>query len=406
MALGAEQQWMQDWLIREAGTSVNAENGRRRYPRSVRAESMLPKALGTEAERHRAAADAARQRGHVRSALKLYELALRAFMEAQHNLYRDVPLKRLLMERATDCFDQIIALAPQRIERMGVPFDGDHLPAVYHARDDAAPLLLYIPGMDGTKETSSIGPLATPFVSRGFRVFAFDGPGIGAARTLRGITLQPGGYARAISAALDFLQASGRWDGRQVWVLGSSMGTRWGLEAAAADSRISGLATVHAAFGNQQQLFRYAPPRFRKVLGFMTGRYDDVSLDAFIQETELPADLEVRCPTFLGIGEYDPLTSVTEARALYARSLKGPRALYVFGDAFHGGDSLEALCGLNDSEVATDWLWDLAQGNTPESGELYLGTDSPAGIYTPRPLEIWHTELTETTSGIETVSSR
>lgn len=47
---------------------------------------------------------------------------------------------------------------------------------------------------------------------------------------------------RAVTAALDHLKALSIWDGKAVYVLGNSMGTRWGPEAAAADRRIRGLA--------------------------------------------------------------------------------------------------------------------------------------------------------------------
>ncbi len=392
MTVAAEQQWLQDWLIRETGVSVNAERGRRRYPQSVRAEAMIVKELGTLAERQHAIACAASEAGHRQTAIRLFDLALRNFVEAQHNLFIDSPLKRRLMQQAEDCMDRIIPLAPHRIERLDVPFDEGALPAVLHTRDGGGPLLFFIPGMDGTKETSSIGPLAAPFVSRGFRVLAMDGPGQGAARVLRGIRLRPGNYARAVGAALDHLQAGGRLDGREVWVLGSSMGTRWGLEAAARDSRIKGLALVHAAFGDQRPLFYNAPPRFRKVLAYMTGLGEE-ALRTFIAATELSPGLRVQCPTLVCIGEYDPLTSVTEARKLYARTLLGSKELCVLGGAFHGGEDLEALGGLSTVEVAADWLRDRAGGKPLQTGESFLPAAHGLGMYEKQPLERWHTEI-------------
>jgi pimeloyl-ACP methyl ester carboxylesterase len=353
---------------------------------------MIVKELGTLGERQRAIACAASEAGHRQTALRLFDLALRNFVEAQHNLFADSPMKRHLMEQAQDCMDHIMPLAPHRIDRLDVPFEEGPLPAVLHIRDEAGPLLFFIPGMDGTKETSSIGPLATPFVSRGFRVFAMDGPGQGAARVLRGIRLRPGSYARAVQAALDHLQAAGRWNGRDAWVLGSSMGTRWGLEAAAADARIAGLALVHAAFGDQRPLFYHAPPRFRKVLAYMTGLGEE-ALRTFIAATELAPDLGVRCPTLVCIGEYDPLTSVAEARRLYARTLLGPKELYVFGDAFHGGEDLEALGGASAVEAAADWLRDRAGGKPLRSGESFVPASRGLGMYGRQPLERWHTDL-------------
>ena len=384
--IAREQQWLQDWLIRQAGTSVNAESGRRRYPTEVRAESMIPKVLAREARRQHEAANAAQAAGHRQTALRLYEMALRAYIEAQHNLFVDTDWKRSLMLRGQSCMDAIVSLAPHSIERVDVPFEGASLPGLLHEGRADRPLLLYLPGMDGTKETSSVGPLASPLRSRGFRVFSLDGPGQGAARVLNGVRLTPGAHARAVTAALDCLKARGVWDGEAVYVLGSSMGTRWGLEAAAADRRIRGLAIIHACFGDQRRLLCEAPPRFRKIMAYMAGLASEAEFEDFIAATDLPEDLRVECPTFVGVGEFDPLTTVAEARALMARNLRGPSALYVFEDAFHGGHELKALCGLGDIEAATDWLADLAKGRAPASGEFFLRAHEGAGIYAPKPL--------------------
>ena len=384
--IAREQQWLQDWLIRQVGTSVNAESGRRRYPAAVRAESMIPKVLAREARRQDKAARAAQAAGHRQSALRLYEMALRSYVEAQHNLFVDSDWKRSLMQRGQACMDAIIALASHSIERIDVPFEGKSLPSLLHDGRSDRPLLIYLPGMDGTKETSSVGPLASPLRSRGFRVLSLDGPGQGAARVLNGVRLTPGAHARAVTAALDQLKALGIWDGGAAYLLGSSMGTRWGLEAAATDRRIRGLAIIHACFGDQRPLLYEAPPRFRKVMAYMTGTASENELARFVAATALPADLRVDCPTFVGIGEFDPLATVAEARTLMARNLRGPSALYVFEDAFHGGQDLESLCGLGTIEVATDWLADLARGRTPARGEFFLSAHDGIGIYSPRPL--------------------
>lgn len=396
-AIAEEQQWLQDWLIRNEGASVNTETGARQYPTSVRTETMIPKHLGVEAERQWGMARAAEAEGHRQSAVRLYEQALRHFMEAQHNIFTDSPLKHALMSRAQECMDRLIPMASHRIERIEVPFEGNSLPALLHTSSgDDQPLLFYIPGMDGTKETSGIGPLATSLRSRGFRVFTMDGPGQGAARALRRIHLTPGSYGAAAAAALDHLQENGFWDGNDVWVLGSSMGTHWGIEFARRDSRVSGLAFIHSAFGRLDRLFYNAPPRFRRVYAYMTGRYDEDSLREAVAANELLDDFEVYCPTLIAHGEYDPLTTLAEARNVYANHLKGPKTLWVFEDAFHGSRELSALCGLNGMEVATDWLADRAQRKPVEEGEFLIPAHSGSSIYGKKPLERWQTEIGST----------
>lgn len=112
--------------------------------------------------------DAAAAAGHRETALKLYELALRNLIEAQHNIFTNSPLKKALMETAQGCMDAVIGLADHNILRLNIPFGDQTLPALFHSHNADDPLLFYIPVMDGTKETSSIGPLAARFLSRGF----------------------------------------------------------------------------------------------------------------------------------------------------------------------------------------------------------------------------------------------
>ncbi|TAN20391.1 MAG: alpha/beta hydrolase [Actinomycetota bacterium] len=383
------QQWMQDWLIRSSGTSVNAESGRRRYPEAAKSEVMLPKVLGSLGMRQKKLAEAAAVAGHRQTALKIYELSLRSLIEAQHNIFSDVPLKKNLMSMAQECMDAIIGLAGHTIERLTIPFHGQTLPAFYHYRNESDPLLVYIPGMDGTKETSSIGPLASPFLSRGFRVIAMDGPGQGEARTLNGVLLRTDNYVSALRAVLDHLQSLGRWSGDGVWVIGSSLGTRWALEFAASDNRVKGLALLHAAFGDLGPLMFSAPPRFHKVLGYMTDLNGE-ALDKFIQESRLEASMKVDCPTLVCIGEFDPLTTLAEARVLYRDNLAGSKELLVFEDAFHGSDGLDCLGGMNGTDLAADWILDRCLGKPVVSGEFLVGKDS-LGPYSRQPLTMWQT---------------
>ncbi len=383
------QQWVQDWLIRSSGTSVNAENGRRRYPEAAKSESMIPKVLGISGKQQKVMADTAAAAGHRQTAIKLYELSLRSLIEAQHNIFTEIPLKKALMETAQQCLDSVIGLASHSVMRLAIPFGDQMLPALLHFRHESDPLLVYIPGMDGTKETSSIGPLAAPFLSRGFKVFAMDGPGQGEARTLNGIRLTRDNYNLALQTALEFLKANGYWNGDGAWVIGSSLGTRWALELAASDPRIKGVALLHACFGSLDSLLFSAPPRFYKVMRYMTG-LAGAELDEFIAASELSPDIEVNCPTLVCIGEFDPLTSIPEARALYRNNLKGPKELLVFENAFHGSDGMDCLHGMNGTDVAADWILDRVVGKPVINGESLVGQES-LGPYQRAPLTEWQT---------------
>ena len=219
-----------------------------------------------------------------------------------------------------------------------------------------APFVIYIPGMDGTKE-NGIDPTNNIFHARGFHVLGLDGPGQGSSN-LRKIRVTEDNYASAGSAAIDYVLQRPELDADKVVLFGSSMGTYWGSQIAATDPRVRGCATVRACYGPKQHIFNQASPRFKQVFMYMAGIHDEAEFDRLAARMTLDAYApRIQCPTLMVTGEYDPLCYLDETEAVY-EAIPGPKELWVFENEAHSLRGMKAIASLNVYAFMLDWLND------------------------------------------------
>ena len=184
------QQWMLDYLIQETGKVFHFQGeGRGRLPKSVRSHDMISKHLGLQARKLEALAKAEAAAGHPETALDFYFQATVLYAGAQHIILESNDEKRYLYAGVRRCYEQVIALAPYRIEHVDIPWNGTLVSGNLHLCPGrvAAPLVFYIPGCDTLKEAWP-HPFFNAAHQRGMHVFSFDGPGH-AESNLRGIRL-------------------------------------------------------------------------------------------------------------------------------------------------------------------------------------------------------------------------
>jgi hypothetical protein len=175
------QQWMLDYLIQETGKVFHFQgDGRGRLPRSVRSHDMISKHVGLQARRIEALAQAEAAAGHPETALDFYFQATVLYANAQHVIFQNNDEKRYLYAGVRRCYDQVIAMAPYRIEHIDIPWNGTLVSGNLHLcpNKTSAPLVFYIPGCDTLKEAWP-HPFFNAAHQRGMHVFAFDGPGAG-----------------------------------------------------------------------------------------------------------------------------------------------------------------------------------------------------------------------------------
>jgi pimeloyl-ACP methyl ester carboxylesterase len=357
------QQWLLDYLVKVTGRTQNFFDDGRTVPPEVKSYAMIPRALGKEAAHREGIARAAEAAGHLHTAREAYWQAADTYREAQHAIFEDDHAQKIqFWNKVDECYDKVIAYSDYPIERVEIPFEGRSLAALVHLLPDRrpAPFVLYIPGMDGTKE-NALDPLHNVFLDRGFHVLALDGPGQGSSN-LRKIRVTADNYERAGQAAIDYIAGRPELAGDRDAVVGSSMGTFWGARICALDPRVKACATARACWGPKVHIFNQASPRFKQVFMYMAGIHDELTFDALAEQLTLDGwGPRIQCPSLLVTGEYDPLTYLEETEAFF-EEIAGPKELWVFENEAHGLGTMRALGGVHLYGFMLDWLRDALDG--------------------------------------------
>jgi dipeptidyl aminopeptidase/acylaminoacyl peptidase len=243
-----------------------------------------------------------------------------------------------------------------------IPWEGVSIQGRLHLLKDRsrAPTVLFIPGMDMTKEAFP-NPLTNPFLRRGMNVLSIDGPGQGISN-IRKIRVTDDNYERAASAAIDYLVGRSEVDPDRIVIAGSSFGSHWGPRTAARDKRVRAIATNHGVVGPKRAIFEEASPRFKQMFMYMAGIHDEDEFDRMAEKmTTVGYAAKITCPSLLVIGEYDPLCHL-EAAIDFFEELAGPKELWVFENEFHRVSQREGIGQLDIYPFMADWLRDALEG--------------------------------------------
>jgi len=352
------QQWILDYVLKESGEVQNFEAEGRRYPEGVKNYRMIGKLMGERGAHAESIARNAETHGARKSAEDMYWRAAEIYRLGQHAIFEDDhPVKERLYAGMQRCFDGVMRLSSSPIERIEVPFEGNQIQVVLHLLPDRrkAPLLLYIPGMDETKESS--GTPRPYFLARGVHFAAMDGPGQGMSN-MRKIRVTDDNYERAGTAVIDALSKRPEIDAERIGLMGRSMGSFWSPRIASVDKRVKALAATSANFAPKTFIFDEASPRFKQVFLYMAGMTDDE--DAFDEMAERMVltgghAAKITCPTLLVTGEFDPLSPVEHAKAVFDE-LGGPKELWVRENNFHKSKNETDLAGAQIEMFIADWL--------------------------------------------------
>ena len=357
------QQWILDWMVKTTGRVQNFANDEREVPAEVKSYRMIPRSVYKVGRHDEAIATAAEAAGHSETAAQLYWRACMAYRDAQHAIFQDDnPEKIALHGLHLACFDKVVALSGATVETVEIPWEGVQIQARLHLLPGGrrAPAVLFIPGMDMTKE-SFPSPLSNPFARRGMHVLSIDGPGQGISN-LRKIRVGADNYERAAKACVDYLVGRPEVDADRIGVCGTSFGSHWGPRLAAIDARVRALATTHACYGPKVAIFEEASPRFKQMFMYMSGIHDEAAFDAMAERMGTAADGGlIRCPSLMISGEYDPLCHLEDAIAFYEK-LAGPREMWIFENEFHRASGKAGIAGLEIQTFMADWLRDVLVG--------------------------------------------
>jgi pimeloyl-ACP methyl ester carboxylesterase len=383
------QQWMLDYLIQETGKVFHFQgDGRGRLPRSVRSHDMISKHVGLQARRIEALAQAEAAAGHPETALDFYFQATVLYANAQHVIFQNNDEKRYLYAGVRRCYDQVIAMAPYRIEHIDIPWNGTLVSGNLHLcpNKTSAPLVFYIPGCDTLKEAWP-HPFFNAAHQRGMHVFSFDGPGQ-AESNLRGIRLTADNYEDAASTALDYLVQRPEIDTEHMGVYGISLGSFWGLRFAARDRRIRAIAAPASTYCEKYILMDLESPRWKQLFAYLTQSSTEAELDEVLSAMTLDGYMaRIACPVLLVAGEYDPRSPIDEVYRMFDQ-LTAPAELWVFADQHHmpsiGGTESAGTPSAPLHGVMCDWLRDrFADKPLRHPGEVLYVEANGAGPNSP-----------------------
>jgi pimeloyl-ACP methyl ester carboxylesterase len=369
------QQWIFDYMVKETGLPYHWWSGEKpSLPSSVHSHAMISKHVGRQAQAKETAARRAHAEGDQASALRLYFEAARAYMRAQHPIFEVNAEKRFLYDGLRRCYRMVQQLAPYRIERVEISWEGHVVAGWLHLCPgaDRAPLLFYVPGCDTTCETFP-DPTRNVAHARGMHVFSFDGPGLGSS-TMTGIRLTADNFERAAAAALDVLAARPEIDPDRIVAYGGGAGSFWALRLAVHDDRLRAVATK-SSYADKYYLADEDSPRYKQLFAFLTQSESEDELDQVLAGMSLDGQLSrIRCPTLMVTGEYDHRDPVEEVFRLFDQ-LGCPAELWVFADQFH---KVRFAGRTKVFDVMLDWLVDrLAGVPMPDRNQvLYIEPDS------------------------------
>lgn len=370
------QQWILDYLVMTTGRDRNFGVEHQLWPTGVpRNHRMVPRVMAQRGAEIEALADASYEKGHRRTASRAYYQAVKAYKVAQHAIMADTPVKRHLYERLNFCYDRVAELSDYPLERVEVSWSGGApFPALFHRVDDKPrPTAVHIPGMDATKEDVP-DPNDNIFLERGMNVLVMDGPGQGESN-VRGIRVTDDNYERAVSAAIDWLEANPYVAKLKIGVVGFSMGSFWAPRAAAFDDRVAALVAAMGCFMDKRYIFEMDSPHFKQQFMYMAGIEDEDEFDELAARMTLEGYGEsITCPTLLCSGEFDPLSPLEDTYDFYDE-IAGPKELWVVGDEAHRVHWVEALAGMSVWHWCIDWLSEVLESGISDEHdrEIYIG---------------------------------
>ncbi|MFQ5896170.1 MAG: alpha/beta hydrolase family protein, partial [Nitrospinota bacterium] len=335
----------------------NFERDEREIPPGAANYRMIPKLWQEGGAQLEAIGRQAESMGARETALEAYAKAVEAYRMAQHPIYYDDhPRKVELHGKLCEVYDRLIACAPYPIERVEVPFEGKSISCLLHLLPDRrkAPCVLYVPGMDQTKEVFP-NVVKNVCLERGLHCLSMDGPGQGMSN-MRKIRAVGDNYERAGQAVISALRERPEVDPDRIGIYGISMGSYWSMRIAARDQRVAAVGSAVACWYPNNTIFTQSSPRFKQMFMYMAGAREEAEFDRIAEKMTLDGQAEkVSCPVLLVTGEFDPLCPLEDAFRVF-EEVRGPRELWVFENQFHPLWTIKNLGGLDCHPFVMDWL--------------------------------------------------
>jgi dienelactone hydrolase len=389
-----DQRWLLDTVIQSVGMEWDQPRlGYTMYPAGpdavgdfrtvgmrVRKFSDMHREFAAAARRREIKAESFDKQGRKVSARESYFIAAMLYSAARWPIFENNEKSIAYNTRMVACYDKYAALMNRPIERVEVPFGkGKSLPGYLHLPREPKPgekfpCVIGIDGMDGSKEIMC-SMYGDKFLERGMANFIYDGPGQGEC-TIREIFVTEKNHMDAAVAVYNWLVKHPHIDRDRIVLWGISMGTYFGLQAAAAlGSKIRGAAVTFVCHEpGMNSLMDMSAPSFKMRFMYMSGHDDEDEFDRFKEKfTLLPYAGKINCPVLIQAGEDDELSPIEFTDALL-RKIKAPKKFVVWEGERHaiGGNNLSSYLGENWFTMLADWCLDRVAGKKPPNERVHI----------------------------------
>lgn len=331
---------------------------------AANARRALPKAWLRVAVRQEQAGNAALAADRRVTAAQCYHRAMLYYGRAQHLIPVDGHPKKLeYYAGVARCRTRMIELMDGALTKHDVGFEPEKSAyAIFQAAPGVGrkPTVLYIPGMDATKEDYP-SPYNNEFFRRGMNVCSMDGPGQGECNINR-VWLTPENYARAAKSVIDWLVSRDDVDPERIAVFGASMGTRWSVELGAIDKRVQAIVGQMPCVGPLDIIFEQAQPNFKRIYMYMCNMKNEVEFDRMVHSLDLREHgRKLACPYLLVAGEMDELCTPEDMQAFF-EVLDCPKEMWLYEGVFH---PMGEVAGEVNADIA-DWILEALTRGVPE----------------------------------------
>ena len=389
-----EQRWILDAVIGTVG--VEWDQPRIAYMSAPAAPQSVPEFRATAARIKRVSdfarefSNAARRReqkakvfeetGRGVAARESYLTASLLWATARWPIFEKTEMLEELEIRMNHCYEKFSEHSAHPVQIVKIPFEGKELPAYLHlphkpSEGEKFPCVINIPGMDSSKE-NGVSMYGDAYLERGCAVLTIDGPGQAESVTL-GIFVTETNHLDAARVTHDWLCRHPAIDIDNICVRGTSFGSFWGLQwAAALGDKIKGVAVTGVCHEpGCNTIFNMASPSFKLRYMFMADYDDEAEFDAFAETLDLrPLVADIKCPVLIIAGEEDQLSPLECSYDLFDR-IKTTKEILVYEGSNHSvTDGLSIAFGENPRVYSADWVLDRMNGIAAVSVKSWISS--------------------------------